>query len=537
MDNIKASNFNEYFKKLYEERGYLDKYGIDVLITSLMFFVFFIAISYFYIMSKVEPIKNNWDAYKCHPGVIPFAGHIINPPDQSPIEFTSENFGRCVNQVLATIVGQFIKPIYYLSDKIVGFFNKLVGVLLVFRKLMAYIRNKFKKIITHLMNKIVNVFIPVQKIIIKFKDALAKTVGVMTAGLYTVMSGYLALKSFMGSFLSIIIAVLVLAVVAIIALWILPFTWPLAASGTVFFLLISIPTSIIAGWMIHILNLTSRSVPSKPGKPACFDKNTLIKTISGEIMIKDLKPGMELNNGVKVNATFKCALNGQKMYKINNIIVSETHKVFHDKLGWIYTSEHPEAIQVKDYREPYIYCLNTDTKRIEINGIKFLDWDDLEPIDIIKLKNLNYLTHNCSLRKIHKNLDSGLDADTKVELMDGHNISIKKIKVNDNLRFGEKVLAVVKINADDISFIKKYKFNDNILIGAPNILLDDIDLGRLKTLNIPASVMDTKHYKNKYLYHLITDKGTFVANGIKIYDYNSAIENIIDKREEFLNKF
>ena len=36
-------------------------------------------------MSKVEPIKNNWDAYKCHPGVIPFAGHIINPPGQSPI--------------------------------------------------------------------------------------------------------------------------------------------------------------------------------------------------------------------------------------------------------------------------------------------------------------------------------------------------------------------------------------------------------------------------------------------------------------------
>ena len=34
------------------------------------------------------------------------------------------------------------------------------------------------------------------------------------------------------------------------------------------------------------------------------------------------------------------------------------------------------------------------------------------------------------------------------------------------------------------------------------------------------------------LYHLITDTGFFITNGIKIRDYNSAIENILDVRDK-----
>ena len=534
MDNTKGSlKFHEYFKDLYGNREYLDKYGIDLFVTSIALFIFFIAISYFYVMSKVEPIKAEWDKHKCNPAYMPFAGQIIRPTNQSQLEFTATNFTRCVNQILAQVVAQFLSPIYYLTDKIVFVFKQLLKSVDTMRYMMTYIRLKFQTIVHHIMNKILNVFIPMQKLLIKFKDALAKVVGVATAGLYTAMGAFMALKSFMGSFLTIIIAALVLAVAAIIALWILPFTWPAAAAGTVFFLLISIPTAIIAGWMGHILNLTSRAVPGKPGKPSCFDKNTLIETKNGEIPIKKIKPGTILKNGSKVNATFKCALNNQKMYNINGIIVSESHKIFHDKLGWVFTRDYPDAIEIKNYREQYIYCLNTNDKRMNIKNMKFLDWDELEPIDIIKLKNLNYLSHNCSLSKIHTNLESGLSKDTKIELIDGHVVYIKDIKVNDHLRFGERVCAIVKIDTKEMKHFKIYNFKENYLIGGPNITIDDWDLGKLNTLHI----FGTAKSKDKYLYHLVTDTGKFTANGIKIHDYNGTIENIIDKKEELLNSF
>ena len=37
----------------------------------------------------------------------------------------------------------------------------------------------------------------------------------------------------------------------------------------------------------------------------------------------------------------------------------------------------------------------------------------------------------------------------------------------------------------------------------------------------------------KTLYHLITDTKSFHINGVEIYDYNSAIENILDMRYDF----
>ena len=183
---------------------------------------------------------------------------------------------------------------------------------------------------------------------------------------------------------------------------VITFTWPAAAAGTAFFLLISIPTAIIAAYMGHILNLTTRSVPPKPDKPSCFDKNTSIETANGFIKISKLKPGMILKNGEKIAATFKCALNNQKMFNINNIIVSDNHKIFHDKYGWIRVDKHPDAVLIKDYREEFIYCLNTETKRIVINNTAFLDWDELEPMDIIKLKEFKLLNHNCSISNVHK---------------------------------------------------------------------------------------------------------------------------------------
>ena len=73
-----------------------------------------------------------------------------------------------------------------------------------------------------------------------------------------------------------------------------------------------------------------------------------------------------------------------------------------------------------------------------------------------------------------------------------------------------------------------YIFNNYSLIGSSNIIINDYDLGKFTTLNKFGTHID----KQDYLYHLITDTGTFTVNNIKIQDYNSAIENIIDKRDE-----
>ena len=58
---------------------------------------------------------------------------------------------------------------------------------------------------------------------IKFKDLLNKISGAVVAGLYTVYGLYLAMKSFVGAFLHILIIFLVIILAIIVLLWILPF--------------------------------------------------------------------------------------------------------------------------------------------------------------------------------------------------------------------------------------------------------------------------------------------------------------------------
>ena len=227
------------------------------------------------------------------------------------------------------------------------------------------------------------------------------------------------------------------------------------------------------------------------------------------------------------------AYNNLDIYKLGNIIVTGCHKVFHDVMGWIDVSDHPDAMKIENYREPDIYCLSTQTKRFTIGNYKFLDWDDLEPVDIIKLKNLNYLDNNSSLSDIHKNLESGLDGNIPIELEDGHSIKLKDIQLNDQLYSGERVTGIVEIDTKDIYAIKKYIFKDFEIIGAPNIHFKDIDLGNFNTLKLDADIVD----KPDKLYHILTDTGFFNVNGHKLRDYNAAIENILDIRDKLFALF
>jgi hypothetical protein len=310
----------------------------------------------------------------------------------------------------------------------------------------------------------------------------------------------------------------------------MPWTWPVAAATTVFFVIVAVLIAIIAGWMIHILNISSKRVPDKP---SCFDKDTLIETEKGPIKIKDIKPGMSLENGDKVTAIFKLAYNNLDIYNLDNIIVTGCHKVFHDNLGWIDVKDHPSSKKIENYREPAVYCLGTQTKRMNIKNHKFLDWDDLEPVDIIKLKNLHYLDNNCSLSDIHKNLESGLDGNINIELENGQSVKLKDIQLNDQLYSGERIIGVVQIDTKDIYAVKKYKFKEFEIIGAPNIHFKDVDLGNFNTLKIEGVEVE----KPALLYHILTDTGFFNIDGHKLRDYNSAIENILDIRDKLFALF
>tara|TARA_B100001063_G_C16777954_1_gene567406 strand:- start:8684 stop:10273 length:1590 start_codon:yes stop_codon:yes gene_type:complete len=523
MENI-YDTFSDYFHSIYKKTTYLDKYGGSTVVTSLILLTFFIIFSYYYIESNIAPIRQNWVNERCKPSVMPFAGYINAPPGTSQLDYTNENFIQCTTSILSKVVQVFTKPLYYVSDLLSQFFAVLMDTVNKVRLFMFYLREKLKKIFEYILARLVNIMIPLQNMVIKMKDLLNKVNGTMVAGLMTVYGTYLTLKSFVGAFLQICILVLIIIAAVIILLWILPFTWPAAAAGTAFFVLVSVPIILIVVAMTEILSIhPSRKVPGKPG---CFDKSTLVQTLDGFSEISKLKPGDILQNNEKIQSVFKIATDNRDMFYLNGVIVSGSHKLFHKKLGWIYVEDHPQSKIIENYSEPVIYCLNTSSKRIHINNMIFMDWDEITPTDMMKLKLWKYIPMQGGFENIHKYMESGVDGDTILETEKGKKIKIKDVKPNQILKNREKVLATVHIDGSDLDNIQSYKFGNQDIIGGPNLFLKHRDLGNLTTIGFKG-----KKVQRNNLYQLITDTGSFQISNMLMKDYNSAIENILDIRE------
>jgi hypothetical protein len=286
-----------------------------------------------------------------------------------------------------------MEPINFTVQMLAKFLAEIMQSINMIRHVFAYIRNRIGVIVSDIFGKIYNVIIPVQIMLMKLKDILAKNVGVMTSGLYTVITMYLSMKSFLGAFLEILVLSLIVLVAATILLWILPFSWPAAGAMTSLFVAVAVPLAIIAIALGNILNLSSSK--SIPGKPGCFDKNTKLMLKRGKVQIKDIKVGDEMFDGSKITAFFKLSTYGKKMYQIDKLKISGSHKIQYGDI-WIEAKNHPAAVLIEDYCEPFIYCLNTTSKRIKIDQHILLDWDDIDDLDFVELKNIagNFIQFN-----------------------------------------------------------------------------------------------------------------------------------------------
>ena len=228
-------------------------------------------------------------------------------------------------------------------------------------------------------------------------------------------------------------------------------------------------------WYLGIL-ATFKGAVIANGLAMCFEKNTLIKTMDGTIPIKDIIPGIILEDGSQVTAILKLDGSKDTFYKLDDITVSGTHVVQY-KNKWIYVENHPKAIKIGILNEP-IYCLNTTNKRIKINNTLFCDYDTVTAIELEYLKlqfpDITYDTFN-------QYIGRGLSNTTKIKLLNNNIITIDKIKIGDLLQHNIRVFATV--------------------------ILKDKD--------------------NNLVYNLVTDKGYFYINNEKYIDLNHDLEQYL----------
>ena len=524
MNNTNTNIFS-VINKLYNKIGFLEKYGGSLWMTIILILVFFVAISYYYIYNNLQPIKADWAKQRCNPTVMPFAG-LINPPDpkkMSAFDFTAQNFTGCIQNILSDIAGTFLAPFYYLVNSITKVLDGLNASLQGIRGVLSTIRDSVGNVSDEIMGKVLNIMIPLQQIVIKIKDTINKTQGVMLAGIYMLIGTYQTLTASFGAIIQIITTILMSIASIMIILFFIPFGFgiPFAIPLLVIFIMVLVP-----GIMVYIIQVMvlKKWVNPLPGIPSCFIGDTDLTLHGGsKIKIKDIDVGMVLQNNNIVTAKMKLANIDETVYCLNGIYCTGEHVLKYNN-SWIKMKEHPQSITT-DLHDEYLYCINTSKKVIHIENEIFGDWDELDndQIDELKQKCNKYLPKQFELHDIHKYLDGGFVATTKIELQDGHNVNICDIEVNNILRFGERVTGIVKIKADDLETKQFILGKQTNIYGGPNLHICDSDLGMKSTLDTYGEKV-----KCDYVYHIITNKRTFHVNGIKFYDYNSCIDKYLE---------
>jgi hypothetical protein len=393
MDN---PNGLENIKQMYEKLTYFDQYGASVIMLIIITILLICVISYSYAMINAQPIIDDWPNQRCKPQYLPIAGFITHPEGVSATEYTAQNFTYCTQNILSNITGTAVQPLTFVTKSIQGLVENIKDSLNSIRAMFDKVRTFFQSIAQEIMGRIMNIMIPLQEIIISTKDLIGKIQGTMTGGLFTLLGSYYTLKSMLGAIAQFIVTILVALSVIIAVLWAVPFTWGAAAVQTGIFLAISIPMTIILAFMSDKMQIKGYKIP----KIKCFDKNTQIvmndgsnKTIEN-IIVGDILLDNNIVTGKMVLET-----EGSIMYNLDDIIVSNSHIVKYLN-KWIPVSEHPNANRC-EYIEPYLYCLNTSSKTININNHIFSDWDEIFEEDIKNIQNNSGFIFNERNDKMH----------------------------------------------------------------------------------------------------------------------------------------
>lgn len=476
--NTDFEKTTKFINSVYDGLTYYDLYGTSVFLFFILTIITILAFIYSRILLSKEEIASDWENQRCKPQNIPFAGYISKPSDKTAFEYTNENFQYCIQDILLDISEKSLQPFNFMVDSLTSIFSRISESIQKIREILASIRNNIKKIIKDIMNRILNIIIPLQTMLISLTDIFNKTQGILTAGLYTALGSYYTLQSLMGAILELIIKMLVALVIMIVGLWLVPFTQPMAATMSAVFLSISIPLAIIVIFMKKYLHIGSSKIP----KLRCFDENTFFKLKSGEnIKIKDLKLNSKLSDNSTIISLIKVSSNDLIMYNLNGIIVSESHVVKY-KNRWIMVKYHPNAIQINNYDNPYLYCINTDKKIFKLNDILYTDWDEVYDETLEKYNNL-------TIKQF------GFNSLSKVKMIDGSEKNISDISIGDIL------------------------FGKNIVYGI--VELTDLEKKEKK------EEKEKEEEKEKKLYNLLISGKYFIVNNNLTHDYNYIISTIL----------
>ena len=288
---------------------------ITLAITILAIFGTLAATSIF--LTSMKKIQKDWPTYRCNPAIMPFAGALGHD--------VMSNFTQCIGQAQQGMMGYYTAGSNYagkLGGDVMGGMTSTVND---FRKVQASMGSGISGITGDIFGVFNNVMIQFQRLIIDTRDLLKKTMGAMTAIVYTLMTT------------------------------------------------VHLGESIVAGPFMGVINVLG-----------CFHPGTPIRLESGEVVkMVNVDLGTILENGSTVVAVMRIRGNPKNpYYKIHSktlgadILVTADHKIRDPDSGRFIAVKDCKHATVTEQCGNTLSCLVTDDHLIPVGEFTFWDWED-----------------------------------------------------------------------------------------------------------------------------------------------------------------
>ena len=207
-----------YAKK---RRSYFGQYGSDVFKTVVCLILILGVTIYMSLDSFLKDARMNWDANKCNPIYMPFAGSIAPEEGKSVLEATTSNFNHCIHKDVVAGIGILLMPLEFVSFMILTMLDLIIKGLIETMKLYAYFSETINTAGKEVNDGLGNVIVQLTIALTRIRDAMSKGTAVMLTTVYTTFTIYNVVVSGLLNILNIILTILMVQLIIIAGLTII----------------------------------------------------------------------------------------------------------------------------------------------------------------------------------------------------------------------------------------------------------------------------------------------------------------------------
>ena len=158
MNNI--DQLKKFLMKIEKQNTYFYRHGGDIIITFISIIIISSAFSYISFKKMSFNIKNNWQNYRCDPGITPLAGFINPPPNaglKEKLNFTLSNFNACNMEIMESNINKVRDPITSMQGIAGGLLSTINVALNKIREMYQFLRDLFDDMFGMFFNILANI--------------------------------------------------------------------------------------------------------------------------------------------------------------------------------------------------------------------------------------------------------------------------------------------------------------------------------------------------------------------------------------------